>query len=65
MIDGIEAYEKVKILRQKFANRPEVLKPLEDKLAEIASLKLTDTSLPWHTLMTELVTELNRVSKER
>lgn len=65
MIDGIEAYEKVRILRQKFAHRPEVLKPLEDKLAEIASLKLTDTTLPWHTLMTELVAELNRVSKER
>lgn len=64
LIDGIEAYEKVKILRKKYAGKPEVLKPLEDQLKEIASLKLTDTNLPWHQIMTDAVVLLNTISKE-
>ena len=64
MIDGIEAYEKVKILRKKYAGRTEEMKPLEDILTEMASLKLTDTTLSWHDIMGEACQKLNTASKE-
>ena len=32
MRDGVEAYEKVRILREKYADQPEALKPLEDAI---------------------------------
>ncbi len=64
LVDGIEAFEKVKILRKKYANQPEALKPLEDLLNEMAGLKLTDTSLPWHGMMQEATTLLNDISKK-
>jgi hypothetical protein len=61
--DGIEAYEKMHILREKYAGNP-ALKPLEDHLAKMAGLKLTDTSLPWHELFEEAQKLLNSISKE-
>ena len=64
LIDGIEAYEKVKILRSKYALQPEKLKPLEDILEEIASLKLTDTTIPWNGIMHDAERILNNLSKE-
>lgn len=64
LVDGIEAYEKIKILRKKYAHNPEALKPLEDALQEMAGLKLTDTSLPWHGMMHDANTLLNDISKK-
>lgn len=64
LIDGIEAYEKVKILRKKYAGRTEEMKPVEDILAQMARLKLTDTTLPWHDIMDEARQKLNAASRE-
>ena len=64
LIDGIEVFEKVKILRKKYAHQPEKLQPLEEALQEIASLKLTDTSLPWNGIMHDATSLLNKLSKE-
>ncbi|MBO5698864.1 MAG: DUF4091 domain-containing protein [Bacteroidaceae bacterium] len=64
LVDGIEAFEKVKILRQKYADQPEKLKPLEDILQEIASLKLTDTTIPWNGIMHDAERILNNISKD-
>ena len=63
MIDGVECFEKVRILREKYAASPEVLKPLEDHLDKMAALKLTDTSLPWHQMMEEAVELLEELSR--
>ena len=63
MIDGVECFEKVRILREKYAASPEVLKPLEDHLDKMAALKLTDTSLPWHQMMEEAVKLLEELSR--
>lgn len=64
MIDGIEAFEKVKILRAKYSDRKEVLAPLEEHLTKMAGMKLTDTNLPWYKTMQEAVELLNTISKE-
>ena len=60
---GIQAYEKVQILREKYADRPEVLKPVEDKLIQMNSLNLRDNKLPWATIVSEANAILNSVSK--
>lgn len=64
LIDGIEAFEKIKILRAKYADRKDVLAPLEELLNKMAGMKLTDTNLPWHNTMYEAVELLNKISKE-
>jgi hypothetical protein len=51
------------VLRQKYADQPEILKPLEDHLDKMASLKLTDTTLPWHQMMEEAVRLLEEISR--
>ena len=61
---GVQAYEKVRILREKYADRPEILKPLEDKLVEMNNLELTDNTIPWATILKEANTILNEVSKQ-
>lgn len=63
MVDGVEVFEKVRILREKYADNPAVLKPLEDHLAMMASLKLTDTELPWYQMMNEAVQLLEDISR--
>ena len=64
MIDGIEDYEKIRVLRAKYADRKEVLAPLEEKLKEMAGMKLTDTDLPWHKTLQEAKALLYSISKE-
>ena len=64
MIDGIEDYEKIRILRAKYADKKEVLAPLEKKLNEMAGMKLTDTNLPWHRTLQEAKALLYSISKE-
>lgn len=67
LIDGIEAYEKVKILRKKYAENPEVLAPLESFLESMAEMRLTDTELPWHDMMNGAVgmLHLNDISRKK
>ena len=62
--DGIEAYEKIKILRKKYSDRSDVLAPLEKKLEKMATMRLTDTNLPWHAMMEEVAGMLNSISKK-
>ena len=62
--DGIEAYEKIKILRKKYCDRSDVLAPLEKKLEKMATMRLTDTNLPWHAMMEEVAGMLNSISKK-
>ena len=61
--DGVEIYEKVHVLRKKYAGNP-ALQPLEDHLVKMAGLKLTDTSLPWYDMVQEAQNLLNSISKE-
>lgn len=61
--DGIEAFEKVHILRKKYPNNP-ALKPLEDHLDKMAGLRLTDTRLPWDEMMHEAIELLDTISKQ-
>lgn len=63
LVDGIEAFEKMYILREKYPEHP-ALKPLEEILDKMAQMKLTDTNLPWHDTMSEAAALLNSVSKE-
>ena len=64
MRDGVEAYEKVRILREKYSDSPEGLKPLEDALDKLASYKLTDNTHPWSDILFEANAALNQVSKD-
>ena len=51
LIDGIEAYEKVKILRKKYAGNPDMLLSMKSFLESVAEMPLTDAELPWHDMM--------------
>ena len=64
LVDGVEAFEKVRVMRIQHADNPEVLAPLEAHLDKMASLKLTDTSLPWHEMMEEAVRLLDELSRK-
>ena len=64
MRDGVEAYEKVRILREKYSDRPEELKPLEDAIDKLGSYKLTDNTHPWSDILFEANAALNQVSKD-
>jgi hypothetical protein len=64
MRDGVEAYEKVRILREKYSDNPEGLKPLEDALDKLGSYKLTDNTHPWTDILFEANAALNQVSKD-
>ena len=64
MRDGVEAYEKVRILREKYSDRPEELKPLEDAIDKLGSYKLTDNTHPWTDILFEANAALNQVSKD-
>jgi hypothetical protein len=57
LIDGVELYEKVHTLRKKYAEKAEVLAPIEAKLAEMRARNLNDASLNW----TEFLAEFNKL----
>jgi hypothetical protein len=60
LIDGVELYEKVHALRKKYADKPEVLAPIEAKLAEMRARNLNDASLNW----TEFLADFNKLVNE-
>jgi hypothetical protein len=64
LVDGAEAFEKVRIMREKYADNPEILAPLEAHLDKMASLTLSDPSLPWHDMMQEAVRLLDELSRK-
>jgi hypothetical protein len=64
LVDGVEAFEKVRIMRMQHAGNPEVLAPLEAHLDKMASLKLSDPTLPWHEMMQEAVRLLDELSRK-
>ena len=67
LIDGIEAYEKVKILRKKYAGNPDMLLPMKSFLESVAEMPLTDAELPWHDMMNGAVglLHLNDISRKK
>ncbi len=67
LIDGIEAYEKVKILRKKYAGNPKKLLPMKSFLESMAEMPLTDAELPWHDMMNGAVglLHLNDISRKK
>ena len=64
LVDGIEAFEKVKVLRKKYVDRQDVLAPLEGYLESMAGMRLTDTDLPWHGIMQGAVELLDEISRK-
>jgi hypothetical protein len=64
LIDGVEFSEKVRTLRAKYADKAEVLQPLEAKLAELHALNINDASLDWRGYLVEVNTTLNEVAKQ-
>ena len=66
LIDGIEAYEKVKILRKKYAGNPDMLLPMKSFLESVAEMRLTDAELSWHDMMNGAVglLHLNDISRK-
>ncbi len=64
MVDGVEVFEKIRILRRKCAGRSEVMQPLEDHLDKMASIRLTDVNQPWYEMMNEAVQLLEDASRE-
>lgn len=67
LIDGIEAYEKVKILRKKYAGNPDMLLPMKSFLESMAEMPLTDAELPWYDMMNGTVglLHLNDISRKK
>ena len=64
LIDGIELFEKVHTLRAKYADKGEVLQPVEDRLAEMRKLNINDASYDWVTYLTAINKALNEASKQ-
>ncbi len=62
--NGIEAYEKVQLLRKLGKDRPQVLKPLEDKIKDLDRYNLKDKNNQWSSILTELNIVLNEVSRQ-
>ena len=63
LVDGVELYEKVHTLRAKYADKPEVLAPVEAKLAEMRARNLNDASLNWREFMAEVNQVVNEAAK--
>jgi hypothetical protein len=64
LIDGIELYEKVRTLRAKYADKAEVLAPIEAKLNEVKTLNINDAKYDWRGFLAEINKVLNEVSKQ-
>ena len=64
LIDGIELYEKVRTLRAKYADKAEVLAPIEAKLNEVKTLNINDAKYDWRGFLAETNKVLNEVSKQ-
>jgi hypothetical protein len=63
LIDGVELFEKVHTLRKKYADKSEVLAPIEAKLAELRARNINDASLNWKEFLAELNALVNGVTE--
>ena len=64
LIDGVELYEKVHTLRAKYADKPEVLMPIEAELAKMRALNLNDASYDWRPFLAEIHRLVNEVAQK-
>jgi hypothetical protein len=62
LIDGVELYEKIHTLRAKYADKPEVLVPLEAELAKMRALNLNDASYEWRAFLDEINALVNEIA---
>ena len=62
LIDGVELYEKIHTLRAKYADKPEVLVPLEAELAKMRALNLNDASYEWRAFLDEVNALVNEIA---
>ena len=62
LIDGVELFEKVHTLRAKYADKPEVLVPLEAELAKMRALNLNDASYEWRSFLAEFNALVNEIA---
>ena len=63
LVDGVELYEKVHTLRKKYAEKAEVLAPIEAKLVEMRARDLNDGSLNWTEFLAEVNKTINEAAK--
>lgn len=64
LIDGVELYEKVRTLRAKYADKAEVLAPMEAKLAEVRALNINDMKYDWMSFLAETNKVVNEAAKQ-
>ena len=64
LIDGVELYEKVHALRAKYADKAEILAPVEAKLAEVRALNVNDFSYDWTSFLAETNKVVNEAAKQ-
>jgi hypothetical protein len=64
LIDGVELFEKVHTLRAKYADKPEVLMPIEAELAKMRALNLNDVSYDWISFLAEVNKAVNDAAKQ-
>jgi hypothetical protein len=62
LIDGVELFEKVHTLRAKYADKPEVLVPIEAELAKMRALNLNDASYDWRPFLAEINALVNEIA---
>ena len=63
LVDGVELYEKVHTLRKKYAEKADVLAPIEAKLVEMRARNLNDGSLNWVEFLAEVNKTINEAAK--
>ena len=65
LIDGIEAYEKAKILMYDFtvSNRAERLEPLNEVLERMRNTKPQDKEQPWNQILRDAIKALDDISR--
>ena len=62
LVDGVELFEKVHTLRAKYADKPEVLVPVEAELAKMRALNLNDASYDWRPFLAEINALVNEIA---
>jgi hypothetical protein len=65
LVDGIEAYEKAKILMYDFtvSNRAERLEPLNEVLERMRTTKPQDKEQPWNQILRDAIKTLDDISR--
>ena len=65
LVDGIESYEKAKILMYDFtvSNRAERLAPLNEVLERMRTTKPQDKEQPWNQILRDAIKALDDISR--